>query len=486
MKRLWFKIFFVLVTANVAFAILLYWGFTWSFELAFTRYLKDQEEDRFRPLVAELINIYQERGNWRWVVEEHQLWQSLMREYVVSEGNQPRPGPAQGPGPGGRVPPFLRSQDTGPEQGIPGIVSGNGMNPHLLLFDANGDVVIGNMTDSARIYRFPILNNGQQIATLGVRADTNLLVAMQAVIANQNNDRLVYILLGLLVLSSISAFLLATWMTTRIFRIKEGTSALVRGQYDHRIAVRGNDALSDLAHDFNGLAEALQQNRSAHQRWIASTSHELRTPVTILQGQIDALKDGIRVATDDYMDGLSHDIERLNLLIDDLHQLSMSDIGALNYQKDELDFAELVDDELAAYRQMLPDGLQLHWHYNQTQTALILGDGGRLGQVIKNLMQNSIRYTELPGAIWVSVFTEKKDVVFVWEDSSPGVNDEDYDRLTEPLYRLDTSRNRKVGGSGLGLAISNAIVQAHGATMTATASDKGGLKWTIRFDRITG
>ncbi len=164
----------------------------------------------------------------------------------------------------------------------------------------------------------------------------------------------------------------------------------------------------------------------------------------------------------------------------------MSDLGALNYQKDELDFAELVDDELAAYRQMLPDGLQLHWHYNQTQTALILGDGGRLGQVIKNLMQNSIRYTDLPGAIWVSVFTEKKDVVFVWEDSSPGVNDEDYDRLTEPLYRLDTSRNRKVGGSGLGLAISNAIVQAHGATMTATASDKGGLKWTIRFDRITG
>jgi len=486
MKRLWFKIFFLLVTANIALVGLLYWGFTWSFELAFERYLKDEEQSRFQPLMVAIAEVYSTKGNWTWVKGEHRIWQQLMREYVVdlapnNEGPRAEgspllrpPGNGGGPvlGPGERRPPPRRELE---------FATTTGYNPHVMLFDQNHKAVIGIVHAEKNVYKYPIESEGAVVGYLGIFADSSLMVAMRAVMENQNSGRLFIIVGSLFVLSSFVAFFLATWLTVRIFRLKSGTSALVRGQYDHRIEVNGKDALEDLAHDFNGLAEALDKNRTAHQRWIASTSHELRTPVTILQGQIDALRDGIRQVTPEYLDSLSGDIDRLNLLIDDLHQLSMSDMGALNYQKDEIDLAELVDDELEKLNQLLPHEMTLDWNIDATSNVCILGDSPRLGQMIKNLMQNSIRYTDAPGSIKVSIVSTQKTVSLHWQDSSPGVGEDELEQLIEPLYRTESSRSRKVGGSGLGLAIVKAIVGAHDGSLTAKPSPIGGLLWEITF-----
>lgn len=491
MKRLWFKIFFVLISANIALAFLLYWGFNWSFELAFKRYLREQEQERFQPFVTALIDEYQASGGWHWVKEDHRRWQALMREYIIDDdpagGAQnlpPRPGV-------GRPSP----SDAGPQNRPPGanapvrpnlnVQSSNGINPHILLFDRFGNAVIGNVLNPAEVYRFDIEFAGEVIGGIGVRAQSTLYTAMQAVISNQKNDRLWLISLGLLLISSLIAFWLATWLTMRIYRIKVGTTALVRGQYDHRIELQSKDALGKLASDFNGLAETLEHNRDAHRRWIANTSHELRTPVTILLGEIDALKDGIRQVSPEYLDSLSGDVVRLNSLIDDLHQLSMSDIGALNYQKDEIHFVEFVDDELVKLSGLLPEGLTLNWQKPE-QDYQIIGDYNRLAQLMENLLQNSIRYTDTPGRIDVAVQLEDKKVMFVWQDSSPSVKPEDFKKLIQPLFRVEDSRSRKVAGSGLGLAIVNSIVMAHGATLTAEHSSLGGLKWQVEFPRVKG
>lgn len=521
MRRLWLKLFFVLVIANVIFAVVLYFGFTWSFELAFKRYLKEQEQTRFTPLIEALVEEYRTEREWEWILTEHGRWRALMREYIVngeqppgqprrlpprpqqmpplnpSDGSRPNPPPPRGeranagPNAGGQ------SSERAPGQSGPGverapdgriiepnITTRSGLNPHILLFDANGDVVIGNTNRPETIYRFPIDMDGERIGTIGVRAETTLLVAMQTVMANQNDGRLNVIIVGLLFVSSVIAFVLATWLTRRIFRIKIGTGALVRGQFDHRIDAKGKDALADLAHDFNGLAESLEENRSAHRRWIASTSHELRTPVTILQGQIEALRDGIREVTPDYLEGLSDDIKRLNTLIDDLHQLSMSDLGALDYKKDEVDLVELIDDELDKMTGLLPDGLSLNWVPPEDDMMFVLGDGHRLSQLVKNLMQNSIRYTDAPGDIQVGIRASSRSVTITWEDSSPGVSQEECELLTQPLYRTESSRSRAIGGSGLGLSIVQAIVKAHDGKLVAERSRLGGLKWTIKLRRL--
>ncbi|EAR08302.1 ATP-binding protein [Reinekea blandensis] len=489
MRRLWVKLFSVLVLANIAFALLLYWGFTLTFEIAFRNYLKEQEAQRFTPLATALAEIYQTEQSWQWVLSEHDRWRELMAEYIVRPGdtNRPdRPRPSSDNAPFNNPPP--QNDDSTVQRPPPRSTftrMRHGMNPHILLFDQDGNTVLGNMQSPDTIYRFPIEKDGQPLGEIGVRADSELLIAMQAVMDNHNNRRLLLIALGLLAVSSLLALGLTTWITRRIFRLKQGTSALVRGRYDHRLEVRGKDVLDSLGDDFNELADTLDTNRTAHRRWIASTSHELRTPVTILQGQIDALKDGIRPVTPTYLDDLSHDIHRLNALIDDLHQLSMSDVGALDYQKDDVDLVELVGDELAKLKTALPEGLTLSWYPPQDLDVFVLGDDRRLTQLINNLMQNSLRYTDVPGSISISLRVTKSQVTLIWEDSAPGVQEDDLSKLTQPLYRAESSRSRTVGGSGLGLAIVQTIVDAHNGQLLAEPSTLGGLKWTIHLQRVT-
>jgi two-component system sensor histidine kinase BaeS len=112
---------------------------------------------------------------------------------------------------------------------------------------------------------------------------------------------------------------------------------------------------------------------------------------------------------------------------------------------------------------------------------MVSADAGRIAQVFGNLMQNTLRYTDAPGILQVAARADADRVIVQWEDSSPGVPEDELPRLTERLYRLDSSRSRANGGSGLGLAIADAIVHAHGGTLTAHPSALGGLLIRLEF-----
>ena len=183
----------------------------------------------------------------------------------------------------------------------------------------------------------------------------------------------------------------------------------------------------------------------------------------------------------DYIDGLSADVRHLNLLIDDLHQLSMADLGALNYQKHEIEFADFMAEQIARISQLLPKQLQLSWQAVGVDAVAVLGDSVRLEQVLNNLVQNTLNYTDLPGKLVIHVSQCLGEVIIEWSDTAPGVTALECAKLTEPLYRAERSRSRKQGGSGLGLAIALAIVKAHDGSMTASPSAFGGLHWEIRL-----
>ena len=117
--------------------------------------------------------------------------------------------------------------------------------------------------------------------------------------------------------------------------------------------------------------------------------------------------------------------------------------------------------------------------------VMIRGDAQRLRQLWSNLLDNSCAYTQPPGKLSVSLICERGDAVITWQDSAPGVPEEELSRLTERLYRVEGSRNRASGGSGLGLSIASALVTAHGGTLTPSASALGGLTWTLRLPLLT-
>ncbi|EKF74236.1 phosphotransferase [Alcanivorax hongdengensis A-11-3] len=285
-----------------------------------------------------------------------------------------------------------------------------------------------------------------------------------------------------LALSLLVSWLLARHLVAPILALSRHTRHLQEGHYRERLESRRRDELGTLIHQVNQLAERLQQGQAARQRWFSDIAHELRTPVAILQGELEALSDGIRPVNQQALAGLEGQVAHLTHLINDLHDLALADGGNLRYHFTALDFSALLEDALDSYA----SSFELHDIHCQTQLidhCPIHGDPVRLRQLLDNLLQNSLKYTQAGGSLTVRLAADGNQWRLTLEDSAPGVPDDALPRLFDYLYRVDSSRNRRTGGSGLGLAICDRIVQAHGGQIHAAHSKQGGLRIDVLLPR---
>ena len=305
-----------------------------------------------------------------------------------------------------------------------------------------------------------------------------------------------------LLLSLLAALLLARSIAKPIGRLTQATEAFARGQYDHRVSGAGGDEIGRLGKSFNTMAERVQQSRQMEKDFVANVSHELKTPLTSIQGFSQAMLDGViqdlegaRRAAQTIFD----ETARMARLVGDLLVLARFESGEMPLAKETLDL-----------NQLLP-----HWieclqprAKSQGQTLitvldplpLITGDAGRLEQIIINLVDNAIKYNRPGGVITVTAQTPapasaskssviaRRRVVQVlgtrWvtiavTDTGTGIPKEDLARLFERFYRGDKAR--VAGGTGLGLSIAHEIVAAHGGKI-AVESDVGrGSTFTVHL-----
>ncbi len=276
------------------------------------------------------------------------------------------------------------------------------------------------------------------------------------------------------------AAVLARQLTHPVRILANSTRAIAAGRLDTRVVATNNDELGDLAHDFNRLAATLEANRNSRQRWVADIAHELRTPLAVLKGELDAIEDGVRVFNATTRASLQAEVARLTQLVGDLHELSVHDDGALNYKPERIDVSALVTTTLSNAEQRLKDaGITLT--LNVVEQIEAMADATRIEQLLANLVENTIRYTDAPGSLVVTCKQDANSIEISFADSAPSVPEDTLDHLFERLYRVDTSRNRNSGGSGLGLSICKAIVDAHSGTISAAPSDSGGLFIQIRL-----
>jgi two-component system sensor histidine kinase BaeS len=269
---------------------------------------------------------------------------------------------------------------------------------------------------------------------------------------------------------------LARRLVRPIRALAAATRRLASGEYASRVPETSNDELGRLARDFNVLAMTLEKNEKARRQWVADISHELRTPLAVLRGEVEALQDGVRQPSPDSIRSLHGEVMRLNRLVDDLYQLSMSDLGALTYRKEELDPAEPIADAIAIYHaEFGRKRISIKEDISSPELVSIFGDHERLCQLFKNVLDNSLKYTDEGGMLAIRLTSRDGNAVIDIEDSAPGVPEKDLERLFERLYRVEASRNRATGGAGLGLAICKNIVEAHAGTISARPSKWGGL-----------
>jgi two-component system sensor histidine kinase BaeS len=284
-------------------------------------------------------------------------------------------------------------------------------------------------------------------------------------------------------LASLVGWLLARRLVVPVQAVAAGARALAAGRHDIVLPENRGDELGALARDFNRLASTLAATARARERWMADVAHELRTPVAVLRGEIDALRDGVRSPTPEALESLDAEVGRLAGLIDDLHDLTLADAGALAHRFEEADLAALVDDACRRFGDRLADaGLDLQWT-RPTAPAPVRADPRRLEQLLANLLENAVRYTDRPGPVRVTVTAEDGRVHLCVEDGPPGVDEAERGRLFERFHRVEASRARASGGAGLGLAIAERIVRAHDGTIEARASELGGVAIDVELPR---
>ncbi|MDJ0770821.1 MAG: HAMP domain-containing sensor histidine kinase [Ilumatobacter sp.] len=278
------------------------------------------------------------------------------------------------------------------------------------------------------------------------------------------------LLLGLAAAASASG--LVSWrMSRRLARPLEqiggATRELAIGRYDVRVPGADTTELDELAGDVNQLAHELDTTEHRRLRLIGDVAHELRNPLSTIEGTMEALLDGVVSADDDTYARIGREAARLRRLADDLSSLSSA--GELaELDRESVDLAAIVADVVAQLEpQATAKGLRLT--LEPAAPTVVRGDGDRLTQVLTNVVGNAVQYTDI-GGVTVRSTSDESAVVIEVSDTGRGLAADELTRIFERFYRVDEHFG---DGTGVGLAIAKLIVEAHGGTITATSPGDG-------------
>ncbi|MBK9184872.1 MAG: HAMP domain-containing protein [Moraxellaceae bacterium] len=255
--------------------------------------------------------------------------------------------------------------------------------------------------------------------------------------------------------------------------IQQASQRIAQGEFDVRLTNTRHDEIGDVMHNLNTMALELQQLDTNRRHWIANISHELRTPLSVLRGETEAMLDGVRPLTLQAIQSLHEDILCLGRLVDDLHLLSMADVGAFPCYITQVDVKTALNHTLERFKPKA-ERQQMHVIINNKlpNTCDAQWDYTRIEQLLNNVLDNSLLYSDKKGMIEISLYLdEPHQLKIVIEDSPPHVPDEALTQIFNPLFRLDRARTRQSTGSGLGLAICSAIVKAHHGNIWAAAKN---------------
>ena len=246
------------------------------------------------------------------------------------------------------------------------------------------------------------------------------------------------------------------------------------GDLTPRVRERGPRELRALARAFNAMLGRLQQSEELRRRLLTDVTHELRTPVAILQGNLEALLDGVYPADAEHLGPLLEETQVLSRLIDDLRTLSLAESGALELHREATDVEVLVGDVLASFRaEADAAGVGLHAEISD-EIPLVDVDPLRLREVLVNLVGNALRHTRRGGTVRVAGKEEAGTLRLSVADSGTGISAEDLPHVFERFYKTADSQ-----GSGLGLAIARNLVLAHGGELEAESAPGAGTTMRI-------
>ena len=268
-------------------------------------------------------------------------------------------------------------------------------------------------------------------------------------------------------------------ITAPLREIEAAAKAVAQGDTSRRASVDSDDELGDLAGSFNQMAAVLARQEETRQQFVADVAHELRTPLAVLQGEIEALQDGVTQPTEERLASLHEETEVLHRLVEDLRTLSLAEAGELNLVPARERAALVLGRAAAAMVETAARaGVTLVIDLPASLPEINL-DSDRIVQVLMNLLSNAIRHTPAGGEVRVAAQVVGESLRVSVSDSGSGIPEEALPHVFDRFYRVDPSRSRDSGGSGLGLAIARQLVRMHGGDISARNNDGAGASFAF-------
>ncbi len=462
--KLWLTFLLTLVLSTTAMLLFTHA----SVKQGFLNYVSQQAINRLQYLETAINDIYAQESSLSSLKDDQRLWRRLkyqtFREFIEQ---QSREALSKNEPP---LHPSVKAQE-------------RAFIDQLILVDAQKQVIVGEKVENAEYSWRELYLEEQLIGYIGYIKPKDFMRSVDRLFVNQQLKAFALLSVGIFIGSLLIALLVSSWLVKPLSQLSKAAEKISSGDYTVRLHRAASDELGALCNNFNELARTLSANESARKQWVADISHEMRTPLSVLQGQIEAMQDGIRPTSEENLALLKTKIDSLSRLINDLYELSLSDLGALSYSKENLSLSEVIDDIAPDYEQKLcSDGLELIVENALDEKAFIFADPKRISQLFTNLLENSVRYTDAPGKVRLRASNNKSHIDITLEDSAPSVPKEQLDAIFDRLFRLESSRNRATGGAGLGLSICKNIVVAHNGNISARQSELGGLEISLRFE----
>ena len=464
----------------------------WSIDKGMIEYVNTREVDALQPIIISLEQHYEYKKSWETLSGNHQrflrlLFDSLDNGEFALERHQPprRPRPDR---------PFNRNSfddkhpmSNGFQPRLPnhGPLHGPIRSPSLpsyALLSAEKKYIVGDYPKTKEYSLSEIKVNSAIVGYLAISKRNELTEHYDLDFISQQHITLWWVALLIMLFVIIVTLPLARHLVEPIKQLVRGMHQLTQGNYQQKILLTRKDELGDLSRDFNELAITLEVNETTRKRWLANISHELRTPVAILQGELEAMIDGIRSLSVENVMSAHQEMKHLEKLIDDLHMLTSADIGGMKYRKVPLNITVFLIGECKKHKGYLLES-RLNLNVNiEPNKIMVLADSTRLSQLFDNLINNCAKYATKGSEVNISVVVLSESIIrIVIEDNGEGVEDTHLEYLFEHLYRIENSRNRSTGGAGLGLSICAEIVKGHEGTITAQKSSLGGLAISIEL-----
>jgi two-component system OmpR family sensor kinase/two-component system sensor histidine kinase BaeS len=465
-----FKLALALIAVTVLTALVLTIVFFSSNTNRFEQYVFDQQ---FTNKLLEVESFYAVNQSWEGV-------ESVLSTTTAGHGfttGQGRQGAGQGQGqPLGNNP--VRQTEQANETTVQG-PNASAVGRQYALADADGTVLVGieglypegeTLTEENLEEGAPIIVDGDQVGTLLDLRRGLVLTQAEESFLERTNTGLLWALLITIVLAAILGILIARNLTKPVVELTQAAQKLASGDLSQSVDVRSSDELGKLSEAFNKMSAEIAQSDRLRKQMTADIAHDLRTPLTVIGGYIESMRDGDLEATPERLSLIYSEISRLNRLVGDLRLLSQSDAGELPMNLQVIEPNEILHQALEIFKLQAEQQSVVLLLETEAELPMVMADESRLIQVMENLIGNALRYTPAGGTVSLKASFEKNNrlengrecVRFSVEDNGQGIPVESMPYVFERFHRVDKSRHSDEDQSGLGLAIVKAIVQSHG------------------------